>query len=34
MRKLGKITKLYQQAGVLNSKVKDWDIINKQMLVL
>jgi len=34
MRKLGKIRKLYEQAGVINSKVKDWDIINKQMLVL
>ncbi|MBU2970425.1 hypothetical protein KO527_13815 [Pseudoalteromonas sp. C2R02] len=34
MRKLGKIRKLYEQAGVMNSKVKNWDIINKQMLVL
>jgi hypothetical protein len=34
MRKLGKIRKLYEQAGVINSKVKNWDIINKQMLVL
>lgn len=34
MQKLGKIRKLYEQAGVINSKVKNWDIINKQMLVL
>lgn len=34
MRSSGKIRKLYEQAGVINAKVKNWDIINNQMLVL
>ncbi|MEW6994957.1 hypothetical protein AADZ84_11890 [Colwelliaceae bacterium MEBiC 14330] len=33
MRRSGKLSSLYQQAGVLNYRVKDWPIINKDMLV-
>ncbi len=33
MRQNGKLRQLYQQAGVLNYRVKDWRIINQDMLV-
>lgn len=33
MRQNGKLRLLYQQAGVLNNRVKNWHIINKDMLV-
>lgn len=33
MRQNGKLRSLYQQAGVLNYRVKSWHIINKNMLV-
>jgi len=32
MREEGKIQRLYQQAGVFNQLVRDWEVVNKNML--